>query len=112
MIFSMSLGKRIQAARLSAGLTKPVELSTLTGISKQTISNLENNKVSKPDPVTLVKIASVTGVSLSWIITGTGLPKPKNMLSDAEIQLLDAFNSLQKSSQQEALNYIQFLSKK
>ena len=108
MILIMSLGKRIQGARLAAGYEKPVELATITGISKQTISNYERDKVTKPDPNTLALIASATGVSLMWIVTGTGNPK-SNDLSIKEQELLKAFKELQESDQKQLADFIKFL---
>ncbi|WP_129598796.1 helix-turn-helix domain-containing protein [Anaerophilus nitritogenes] len=61
----MSLGERIRNIRKSKGYSI-MNLREMTGLSKSTISDIENNK-SNPTSETLNKIADCLGVSTSYL---------------------------------------------
>jgi transcriptional regulator with XRE-family HTH domain len=68
------LAKRIREAREKAGLTQK-QLADAFGYKPQTVSGWErgeenSTKPNAPNPQTLAKIASITGVSLKWLLTG------------------------------------------
>lgn len=105
----MSLGARIQEARLAAGFSKPIFLSRLSGISKQTLSNYENNKVNKPDPSTLLKIATYTNVKFEWLMTGEDHKSDITLISDNETLLLNSYKKLSETHKSYLLSYLEFL---
>lgn len=62
----MTPGENIKAMRKSLKMTL-VQLSEITGLSKSTISDIENNK-SNPSSATLKKIADAFDIPLSMIL--------------------------------------------
>jgi transcriptional regulator with XRE-family HTH domain len=70
----MSIGKRIEGARLAAGYQYASDLARAAGVTKQYLHNLENDLVTKPDPNKLAPICRALGVSMEWIVTGRGKP--------------------------------------
>lgn len=55
------LGEAIHTARIATGITQ-AELSQRTGVTQAALSRYENN-LREPDPATLTRLASATGVS-------------------------------------------------
>jgi len=74
------------------------KLAKLSKVSKGTISNYVNGRITKPDIVVICKVCIVLNVSPSWILHGSGLPtlcesdikymryKVKNHMSRAELE--------------------------
>lgn len=65
----MTIGSRIQKARIAAGLTQEQAAEQLN-VSRQTISNWENDK-TLPDVAFAKDIGRVYGISLDELISGT-----------------------------------------
>lgn len=65
-----SIGQRVVECRKEKGMTQ-IELVRQTGLSDQTITNLEKGH-SPPNLTTVLKVAKVFGVTLDWLITGKG----------------------------------------
>lgn len=64
----LDIGKKIQTSRKEAGLTQE-QAAELVGVSRQTISNWENEK-SYPDIISVIKMSDVYGVSLDYLLKG------------------------------------------
>ena len=64
----MEIGSKIKKSRIDAKLTQEQAAETL-GISRQTISNWENEK-SYPDIVSVLKMSDLYGVSLDYLLKG------------------------------------------
>lgn len=81
-----SLGDRVRKARESANLEQS-ELATLSGVSRQSISMIENGASVRPRRSTIVAIAFATGVSLEWLETGhaPGGPTPDSTEPPTEV---------------------------
>ncbi len=74
------------------------KLAKLSKVSKGTISNYINGRITKPDTMVMCKICIVLQVSPSWILHGSGLPtlcesdikymryKVKNFMSRSELE--------------------------
>ena len=62
----MTIGEKIKAARLNAGLTQEKAADEL-GVTRQTISNWENGR-SYPDIVSVVKMSDLYSVSLDRLL--------------------------------------------
>jgi transcriptional regulator with XRE-family HTH domain len=91
---SMSLGKRIEGARLAKGYEESASFARACGISKQTMHNLENDLVKKPDPATLMKIAVALNVTLDWLWTGEGLPGRNQLIDSGEWEVVSLYRQL------------------
>ena len=66
----VSLGKRLQQARQSAGLTQQ-QLAQATDLSYSTLAKIERGAIKTPSVFTIQRIAQVTKVSLDELM---GLP--------------------------------------
>ena len=64
----MGIGSKIKKSRIDAKLTQEQAAEAL-GISRQTISNCENEK-SYPDIVSVLKMSDLYGVSLDYLLKG------------------------------------------
>lgn len=66
----MEIGKKIKEARVASGLTQE-QVAEELHISRQTISNWENEK-SYPDIVSVVRMSDLYSVSLDELLKGDG----------------------------------------
>jgi transcriptional regulator with XRE-family HTH domain len=62
-----TIGQRIRAARLAAGLTQE-QLSAKSGVSQPTISALETSDIIQPTVRTLVRLAAGLGCEVGELI--------------------------------------------
>lgn len=65
-----SIGQRVIECRKEKGMTQ-AELIKASGLSGQTIVNLEKNYYA-PNISTILKISEIFGVTLDWLIIGKG----------------------------------------
>lgn len=91
---AMSLGNRIIGARLARGYEQSAEFARSCGVSKQYMNNLEKDKVTKPDPSQLMKIAIALNVTLDWLWTGEGLPGRNQMIDSDEWDIVSLYRRL------------------
>lgn len=64
----MEIGKKLKNARIKAGLTQE-KAAEKTGVSRQTISNWENEK-SYPDIISVIALSDLYSVSLDELLKG------------------------------------------
>lgn len=64
----LDIGKKIRNSRKEAGITQE-KAAELVGVSRQTISNWENEK-SYPDIISVIKMSDCYGVSLDYLLKG------------------------------------------
>ena len=64
----MEIGKKLKNARMEAGLTQE-KAAEETGVSRQTISNWENEK-SYPDIISVIALSDLYSVSLDELLKG------------------------------------------
>lgn len=62
----MEIGSKLKIARNSKGLTQE-QAAEILGVSRQTISNWENNK-SYPDIISVIKMSDIYSVSLDHLL--------------------------------------------
>ena len=62
------IGSKIKAARIEKKLTQE-QVAELLGVSRQTISNWENEK-SYPDIISVIKMSEYYGVTLDYLLKG------------------------------------------
>ena len=65
-----SIGQRVVECRKEKGMTQ-AELVRQTGLAEQTITNLEKGH-NPPDLSTVLKVVKIFGVTLDWLVFGTG----------------------------------------
>lgn len=102
----MTIGKRIIGARLACGYDKPAEFARSCKVSKQYLNNLEKDRVKKPDPNELVKIARFADVSVEWIVTGEGVPSRSLDLSNDESDFISALREMPEEKREMAFRMI------
>jgi transcriptional regulator with XRE-family HTH domain len=103
MVDGKLLSERIKA-ELKRKKKKPGELYKFADITSQAPINWRN-KNSIPAADTALKIADFLGVSVKWLITGEEEPG----LSRVEQDLLEAFNRLNETGKQAALDAVRGL---
>jgi transcriptional regulator with XRE-family HTH domain len=105
----MSLGKRIEGARLALGFANAAAFARKIGIDKQYLWNLENDKVEKPDPSRMVMLAKGLNVSLEWLITGEGTPLTSYTFDRHELEVIAFLKLLPEKAITDLLDYSKFL---
>lgn len=65
----MTIGNRITAARLEAGLSQS-DVMEATGLTRQSLSSWENDRVV-PGPSSLVELSQLFGVSIDYLLMQT-----------------------------------------
>ncbi len=105
----MSLGKRIEGARLALGYSNAAAFSRQIGIDKQYLWNLENDKVEKPDPSRMVSLAKGLNVSIEWLITGEGSPLTSYTFDKHELEVIAFLKLLPEKAVLELLDYAKYL---
>lgn len=84
----IQIGSRIKKLRIEKGLSQK-EMAKICGMPYSTYSNYENNN-REPGTDQLYKIASVLGISVSELISGTDNAKYDAILSLMRSKLADA----------------------
>ena len=105
----MSIGKRLEGARLAAGYQYASDVARAAGVTKQYLHNLENDLVTKPDPNKLAPICRALGVSMEWIVTGRGKPGIAPAGDTGSSEILVAWGKLPRDQQAAMLEVIKRL---
>jgi transcriptional regulator with XRE-family HTH domain len=93
--FNESMGGRVRAARLQAGLTQEL-LARKTGLTRASITNVEKGKQAPP-PYRLVRIAVALGVKAAELLPSLEQLAPTH---DLPGQFAEAVASLQQAAAQ------------
>lgn len=111
----MSLGDELKKVRMVKGLTLR-EVEKLTGISNGYLNQLENNKVKKPSPHYLHKLAQAYELPYDKIMEKAGYVAPKeNTNSGVETEnslpsfALYKIEDLTEEEKEKIAEYIRFL---
>jgi transcriptional regulator with XRE-family HTH domain len=107
-----TVGGRIKSARLARGWTMDV-LAEKVGVSKGLVAQWEDNKIKDFKATNLFKLSDVLECNTRWLLyakdpAGRDLPmgKPRHLTPDAA-QLVDTFEMLPQSAQEELLSEAQ-----
>lgn len=82
-----SLGTKIKYIREQLGRLTQEELGEKLGISKQNVSNYENN-LAKPNIEFLSKLNTELNVNLNWLIADNGQPFNPPPFADVEDEFI------------------------
>lgn len=88
----MEIGSKLKDARMKTEFTQE-QIAEQIGVSRQTISNWENNK-SYPDIISVIKLSDLYNVSLDYLLKG----KESEIMSDYMNYLEESTNTV-KSKQ-------------
>lgn len=101
-----TIGSRIRAIRKLNKINQ-VDFSNRIGISQATLSELEQDKY-KPSVETVLSIVSEFGVNIEWILIGDSGTKVigLNRVSEREAVLLELFERLKSTDQEEIIEFI------
>jgi transcriptional regulator with XRE-family HTH domain len=92
----MSVGKTIRAIRTVKGLTLP-QLAVKSGVSKGSLSQIENEETANPSLDTLYKIAGVLGVTLGELLDKQTVKAKRLVPADLAPGLKELFEELKKA---------------
>lgn len=97
MMAAMSVGSRIRKLRLEKGMDQG-ELARAAKIKQSTLSDLERGDSQRPRGDTLVRLAAILQVDQEWLMTGEGLPTPREAPGIDESHLLSMYRALNDSN--------------
>ena len=98
----MSIGQRLKEARKSCKMSQDM-LAEKIGASRGVITNIEHDKITKPQPMVINAICNVLEINKEWLLDGLGpmnVPADKNQ--DSQI-LSEIYEQAQKLSEEEQL---------
>ena len=98
----MSIGQRLKEARKSRKISQDM-LAEKIGASRGVITNIEHDKIAKPQPMVINAICNVLEINKEWLLDGLGpmnVPADKNQ--DTQI-LSEIYEQAQKLSEEEQL---------
>ena len=98
----MSIGQRLKEARKSRKISQDI-LAEKIGASRGVITNIEHDKIAKPQPMVINAICNVLEINKEWLLDGLGpmnVPADKNQ--DTQI-LSEIYEQAQKLSEEEQL---------
>jgi transcriptional regulator with XRE-family HTH domain len=99
---AMEISARLDKAMREAGIKTQAELVRLSGVSQPTVSRILKNQGPRPGAEVLGRLAAACGVSVEWLMRGTGKQKTTAgaqagmdlvWLNQAEIHLITNFRS-------------------
>lgn len=98
----MSIGQRLKEARKSCNMSQDM-LAEKIGASRGVITNIEHDKITKPQPMVINALCSALGIRKEWLSDGSGPMKvPADENQDAQI-LSEIYEQAQKLSEEEQL---------
>ena len=105
-----TLGQELQAARKLKKLSLR-EVETATGISNPYLSQLENDKIQKPSPQFLGKLASLYDLNYQIVMEAAGYVAPTKKDSGPKTISGDALfhQNLSANEEAELLDYLSFI---
>jgi DNA-binding XRE family transcriptional regulator len=103
----MSLAQRVKTARKDARLTQ-AELARAVKQSRAAVSLWENGSTQQLSVESAIAAAEALGVSLKWLVFGTG-PQRAGNLSASALALARAFDQMAESEQAEVLGYARYI---
>lgn len=98
----MSIGQRLKQARKSCNMSQDV-LAEKIGASRGVITNIEHDKIAKPQPMVINALCNALGIYKEWLLEGTG-PMNISTEKDQSAQVLsEIYEQAQKLSEEEQL---------
>lgn len=88
----MTIGKRMKELRETMGISQ-TELARRSKVSQATVSDYENDEISKHRAAVLMQLAAALNTSIEYLTHGVGSKTIEGAASD-ETAMLDAFRKL------------------
>ena len=98
----LSIGQRLKEARKSCKMSQDV-LAEKIGASRGVITNIEHDKISRPQPMVVNALCNVLGIYKEWLLDGSGpmkLPTEENQSAQV---LSEIYEQAQKLSEEEQM---------
>lgn len=98
----MSIGQRLKEARKSCKMSQDM-LAEKIGASRGVITNIEHDKIAKPQPMVINALCNVLQINKEWLLDGSGpmtVPAAENQ--NAQV-LSEIYEQAQKLSKEEQL---------
>jgi len=98
----LSIGQRLRKARKACNMSQDM-LAEKIGTSRGVITNIELNKISKPQPMVINAICNVLDINREWLLEGIGsMCIQKQAISDSYV-LSQIYEQAQNLSEEEQL---------
>ena len=98
----MSIGQRLKQARKSCNISQDV-LAEKIGASRGVITNIEHDKIAKPQPMVINALCNVLGINKEWLLDGTGPMNISTKENQSPQVLSEIYEQAQKLSEEEQL---------
>ena len=98
----MSIGVRLKTARKMKELSQD-ELARLIGVSRGVITNIEYDKVGKPQPLIIDAIVKILDINRDWLVSGNGEMNNITDKSESSKILEELYNVAKSLSEDECL---------
>lgn len=107
---NIKLGTYLQQVRKKSNLTLR-DVESVIGISNAYLSQIENNKIVKPSPNVLYKLASLYKLSYEYLMELSGYPilQHQNQISH---KLDQSFKDLTEDEKREVFDFVSYIKSK
>jgi transcriptional regulator with XRE-family HTH domain len=104
-----TLGQLLKKTREDRGYTLR-EVEELSGVSNAYLSQMESDKIKRPSPVWLHKLADTYEISYSTLLGLAGYPVPgENQSSSAQSSLAARIGEVTSSEEDALVEYLEFI---
>ena len=98
----LSIGQRLKQARKPCNISQDV-LAEKIGASRGVITNIEHDKIAKPQPMVINALCNVLGINKEWLLDGTGPMNISTKENQSPQVLSEIYEQAQKLSEEEQL---------
>lgn len=98
----MSIGQRLRTARKARGMSQDM-LAEKIGASRGVITNIEHDKIDRPQSMVVNAICNVLAIDKDWLLNGTGTMDLRSELPRSQKVLAEIYEQVQLLSEEEQL---------
>ena len=98
----MSIGQRLRTARKAREMSQDM-LAEKIGASRGVITNIEHDKIDRPQPMVDKAICKVLAIDKDWLLNGTGAMDLRSEPPRSQKVLAEIYEQVQLLSEEEQL---------
>lgn len=98
----MSIGQRLRTARKAREMSQDM-LAEKIGASRGVITNIEHDKIDRPQPMVVNAICNVLAIDKDWLLNGTGTMDLRSEPPHSQKVLAEIYEQVQLLSEEEQL---------
>lgn len=98
----MSIGQRLRTARKARGMSQDM-LAEKIGASRGVITNIEHDKIDRPQSMVVNAICNVLAIHKDWLLNGTGAMDLRNETAHSQKVLAEIYEQVQLLSEEEQM---------